>query len=65
MAVINRRNAVLGFATWEAGRWYVRRKVEKRSVLGTLWAKAGAATVVALGAAGAFVFWKRSGSPAS
>lgn len=63
MAVINRRNAVLGFGTWEAGKWYVRRKVEKTSFLGTVWGRAGAATVVVLAATGAVVFWKRSDDP--
>ena len=61
MTVINRRNAVLGFGTWEAGKWYVRRKVGKTSFLGTVWVKAGAAGVVVLAATGAVVFWKRSG----
>jgi hypothetical protein len=64
MAVINRRNAVLGFGTWEAGKWYVRRKAKKTSFLGNVWGRAGAATVVVLAATGAIVFWKRSGDPA-
>jgi hypothetical protein len=60
MAVINRRNALLGLGTWELGKWYLRRKVERTSFLGTVRAKAGMATVVVLAATGAVVAWKRS-----
>jgi hypothetical protein len=60
MAVINRRNALLGWGTWQAGKWYVRRRIKKTTFLGTVWAKTGAATAVAVGAVGAAVFWKRS-----
>lgn len=63
MAVINRRNAVVGWGTWEAGKWYVRKKAERKpSRLGNVWVKAAAATA-ALGAAalgaGLVVFRKR------
>lgn len=60
MAVLNKRNAVLGWATWQVGKQAMKQKA-KSTVRVDSKRRPGKGTVAALLAAagGALVFWRR------
>ena len=60
MAVLNKRNAVLGWATWQIGKQAMKQKAKNAAKVDSK-RRPGKGTVAALIAAagGAVVFWRR------
>ena len=62
MAIVNKRNAVLGWAVWKVGKRAIKRKT-KAAVPGVSTDRAGATKPAALAAlaalGGAVLFWRR------
>lgn len=63
MSIVNRRNAVIGWATWKVGKRVARRKAKSAapSVEGGRPNASAAGLVLAgaAGAAGALTFWRK------
>jgi hypothetical protein len=58
MGIVNRRNAVLGWATWQVAKGAAKRKARPEN--GRVGKKAIAGALAAVG--GALYFWRRSRS---
>jgi hypothetical protein len=61
MGVLNKRNAVLGWATWTVGKQAMKQKAKSATRMESSKRRPGKGAVAALLAAtgGAFVFWRR------
>jgi MYXO-CTERM domain-containing protein len=64
MGVLNKRNAVLGWATWQVGKNAMKRKARSAARVDDS-RRPGKGTIAALLAAigGALVFWRRRREP--
>jgi hypothetical protein len=64
MSVINRRNAVLGWATWTVGKRVIKKKAKdavpsEKSDRKPSKKRGGALVLLVASAAGALAFWKK------
>ena len=59
MSVLNKRNALLGWATWQIGKSAMKYKVRSTARNGSKTKGAGAAAALLAAAGGAVVFWRR------
>jgi hypothetical protein len=60
MGVLNKRNAVLGWATWQVGKGAMKRKARSAArVDDTRRPTKGAIAALIAAAGGALVFWRR------
>jgi MYXO-CTERM domain-containing protein len=65
MGVLNKRNAVLGWAAWQVGKRAMKQKAKGATRVETSNRRPGKGAVAALLAAvgGALVFWRRRREP--
>ena len=59
MGIVNRRNAVLGWATWQVGKSAARRKAKQSMKMESRRPGKGAVAGTLAAAGGALWFWRR------